>query len=469
MKEHQIKILARVLPLIVGTTAVLLALPRLDLPQITGTTLFSAGLVLLVLGFRGRVISDHPHCAKCGFDLFGSLKATNCPECGNRLFFGIRKSVLPQKREVRRPLIAAGAVVILIPLVLVGVLIVGHFRNVDWNQYKPFWVLLNDAADNNVLAMTELDRRSLAGELSRGQRDRLVEKALEVQSNTGLPWSHNWTQFVMRACRRGELSAADEMRYLMQSWSPKLVVRRRVRYGDPLPFEVAWEYRGGPFLEVSLYPDYKKISIDGGSWVSPDRTDQIDSFFYALTRFSVDSESPILTSLEPGKHQIEMKVAFEAESSLLGSAVPRRRSKPKIFTLQGSFVVVDSNEKTILPVQDKDLRMTATKALWKVVKSMGLDPENPSNWGGCSGNMDALPIPLCFDVFSRTTDTERHLGEFSSIGAGFRFEKDPTWKPSGQGVVDLVFRPSPALAVNSVDVTRYLDEEIVLKDVPMRR
>ncbi|MEX0887563.1 MAG: zinc ribbon domain-containing protein, partial [Phycisphaeraceae bacterium] len=40
----------------------------------------------LIGGWRGRRVGSHPHCRKCGFDLFGSGEdAASCPECGQVL------------------------------------------------------------------------------------------------------------------------------------------------------------------------------------------------------------------------------------------------------------------------------------------------------------------------------------------------------------------------------------------------
>src|SRR5690348_5115483 len=41
-----------------------------------------AGIALIVMGVRGRHVGDHPYCRKCGFDLFGVVERTHCPECG---------------------------------------------------------------------------------------------------------------------------------------------------------------------------------------------------------------------------------------------------------------------------------------------------------------------------------------------------------------------------------------------------
>lgn len=46
---------------------------------------FLAALALLIRGWRGKRIDDHPLCRACGFDLSGNSDAKSCPECGAAL------------------------------------------------------------------------------------------------------------------------------------------------------------------------------------------------------------------------------------------------------------------------------------------------------------------------------------------------------------------------------------------------
>src|SRR6185503_1134498 len=44
------------------------------------------GFFLLWQGLRRRYSDDHPHCRKCGYDLYGLVSGTKlCPECGAEL------------------------------------------------------------------------------------------------------------------------------------------------------------------------------------------------------------------------------------------------------------------------------------------------------------------------------------------------------------------------------------------------
>src|SRR3954466_13422186 len=44
------------------------------------------GFFLLWQGLRGSYSDDHPHCRKCGYDLYGLASGSRlCPECGAEL------------------------------------------------------------------------------------------------------------------------------------------------------------------------------------------------------------------------------------------------------------------------------------------------------------------------------------------------------------------------------------------------
>ena len=47
------------------------------------------GIVLALVGWRGRRVGDHPYCRRCGFDLFGRARGSIvCSECGAELHRG---------------------------------------------------------------------------------------------------------------------------------------------------------------------------------------------------------------------------------------------------------------------------------------------------------------------------------------------------------------------------------------------
>src|SRR5438045_6693447 len=82
---------------------------------IASLALFGVSLVATLIALRGRRVDDHPHCRRCGFDLFGKpAESSLCSECGADL--AKRKAVRIGRRERRLRLL-----VVAVPALLLSV------------------------------------------------------------------------------------------------------------------------------------------------------------------------------------------------------------------------------------------------------------------------------------------------------------------------------------------------------------
>src|SRR5690349_3923778 len=102
------------------------------------------GVLLLILGLRGKRLNDHPTCRDCGFDLENVYPASiTCPECGS----GLRrpKAVRTGQRRRRPILIAAGLLLLLTPGFPIALAVFAAITGADVNQYKPLGLLLWEA------------------------------------------------------------------------------------------------------------------------------------------------------------------------------------------------------------------------------------------------------------------------------------------------------------------------------------
>src|SRR5438552_5497377 len=73
---------------------------RMLMPISLAIAALLSGVWLLVIGVRGRRVGDHPHCRRCGFDLFGLPNTSSrCPECGANLT--VRRSTVTGARRSR--------------------------------------------------------------------------------------------------------------------------------------------------------------------------------------------------------------------------------------------------------------------------------------------------------------------------------------------------------------------------------
>ncbi|MEZ6241801.1 MAG: hypothetical protein R3B57_02040 [Phycisphaerales bacterium] len=180
--------------------------------------LIVAGLVLLIVGLRGRRVSDHPHCRRCGFDLIGAtLRAARpcgpsplCPECGAQLDArvpGSKPRPIRRGRRRRRPHFIAIGVILLsflgVPLALTHT---GQWTR--FNPRKPFGVLQLDIriGSNTVkrAALAELESRILNSRVSSAEARALADLSLRVQADRSRPWDPGWGNII---------AATDQMRF----------------------------------------------------------------------------------------------------------------------------------------------------------------------------------------------------------------------------------------------------------------
>src|SRR5687768_9945893 len=130
----------------------------------------ACALFLLLRAWRGGRTGDHPHCAKCDFDLFGlPPEQQRCPECGAEL-----AAAGASRKGKRRPRPAAmtgwGVVTVCSVFIAIVTLRAGADRY-DWIRLKPVWLLKRDLAVSTPArqrswdANDELRRRLKAGQL----------------------------------------------------------------------------------------------------------------------------------------------------------------------------------------------------------------------------------------------------------------------------------------------------------------
>jgi hypothetical protein len=190
------------------------------------------GVVLTWLGWRGRQVDNHPICRRCGFDLFGLAELTKCPECGTELS---ASKIRLGHRKVRAIPLAGGLAMLLPAVVVLGAVTFAAIKHVDVNRYKPVWWLLREA---DAPALIEVYRRLATGQLSTSQIDHVTAAALAAQADMSRPFLVEWGTIVERARSSKNVSDESWKRYARQAIPLKLVARANVRRGDPVPVHV---------------------------------------------------------------------------------------------------------------------------------------------------------------------------------------------------------------------------------------
>ncbi len=189
----------------------------------------AVGVLLFVKGTRGHRVDTHPLCRLCGYDLTGRLDhALPCSECGADLS---RKNAVRNGHRKRQPwAINLGLASAMLPLLLLGMILVGKATHVNWIQHAPLWYVLREAnaddAANRTPAITELSRRCTSDLVSPAELNRILDAGLHYQQNSSKPWDTSWGDLIEGMNNVGRLSQERWSLYARQSFpqSPEFVV-----------------------------------------------------------------------------------------------------------------------------------------------------------------------------------------------------------------------------------------------------
>jgi hypothetical protein len=237
------------------------------------------GLALLIFGFRGRRIDDHPVCRKCRFDLVGVYpKIQRCPECGRGL--GRLRAVRAGNRRRRRGLIAAGAAAVLLAAGWAGFYAWGFAEGYDWNRIKPARMLLAElrSAEGDAPGVfSELARRLEAGRLSEETVAAAMEEVLPryeiwLQAPVRRFPMPPWQPFAEAAMDQGLVSREHRIQHALAAVRVRLRMPERVRHTHD------WKIGMMVGSELWLFPDseldgrLRPISFDIAGKPVPERS-----------------------------------------------------------------------------------------------------------------------------------------------------------------------------------------------------
>lgn len=225
------------------------------------------GLVLLLIGLRGKRLNAHPICALCRFDLEGTYpQSITCPECGAGL--RRRKGVRIGARRKRWITLSAGVLLILLPAGLLGTVLYAVLTGADLNTYKPVGLLLWEGRRGNdataTAAAKELLTRVQNKQVSPETVKNIAAAALGFQADLDATWRTEWGDIIETAKITGAIGTEEYNCFLEQAAVLEFSIRRRVRQGDPIAVEAKLkEARIGSGSQFSVITQFTKRTIDG--------------------------------------------------------------------------------------------------------------------------------------------------------------------------------------------------------------
>lgn len=441
-----------------------------------------AGVMLMVIGFRGRRIEPVLLCRSCRFDVGATLRSgRTCPECGAKLdaAWGVVRLV----RRARRQMIAIGVCT----FVFGGALLFSATPSgVGWRRHVPTIVLLGEVrlgATSN--ALHEAAKRIDNGSLSTAQTTWLVDRALARQADARW-WLPAWGDVVEAAHRSGVVSPEQFADYAEGAARPQARLADRVQVGQvPTlryePFGSDWaKARVGDGGIVNLNMRLMSVTIDGEPLAL--RSLPVKPFSNGLGRVefvtrqhdggnSLGEDGNLLRTelanvlppfdLDLGEHQVDLVFEMRAFD---GGAVAHSWMHEESTTIR----VISPGEPLVDLVTDPQLRGRMERAVR--IRELSVSSRSGSPSYSCSVGIDAnLPVPIAFTMFIvidgvehplRTVTRASGVGRLHSGSAsGLSLPSFPT-----SSTVRVILRPNDELA-SAIGYDRIWGEEIVLEDV----
>lgn len=432
-----------------------------------------AGVVLFVLGFRGRRLNDHPVCRTCRFDLFGLPDDTaHCPECG-------RDITSPRARRMgvrkRRPVVLTlGVVLLVIGLGLGGVFTWSRARNVDWNPYKPTWLLLWETGTSNAARLdsviNELHARWLRGELSDAAVQTLIADGLARQGDSNATWPVQWSNLIEDAILQGKVSKEDAARYFQQAIQATIDWRQRIHSGTSWPVRVSMsEDRAGDGSssqrQLWLRRRIKTLRV-GDVDLAPAMRGSISGGTFSRGGRSASSIAMPL-SLPDGTYEVDAR--WTLSIVLRGNDLDAASALAEWEVRQTGLLEIVSPDVplVVLSTNDRD-REVVSSSIERIRLRLITSPDGRAELFGTI-EMGPSPVAIAADVIARIGDREWVIGrivhtgvtsQHFSLGQGNRL----TDFPIDAMHATIILRPSVEAAMTDPVINTIWAEPI---DVPV--
>lgn len=437
-----------------------------------------AGVVLFVLGWRGRRLNDHPVCRKCRFNLFGLPEATTrCPECGRDITSP--RAVRVGVRKRRPVMLTLGVLLLLIGIGLGGLSTWSRVRAVDWNPYKPTWLLLWETGTKNAARLdgviNELHARWSRGELSDSQVKTLIADGLKRQGNPNASWPVSWSNLIEDAILQGKVSKEDTLRYFQQAISPSIDWRKRIYSDSSWPVRLSMnEDRAGDGSssqrQLWLRRQIKTLRVGDVDLASAMRGSISGGTFSRGGRSASSIAMPL--SLPDGEHEVD--AIWTISVVLRDDGLAAAPSIAEWDVRQTGTVEVVPPGEPLVTLIDDDRDRPPVSTVVERVRLRLLTPANGEPQ--LSGTIELAPCPVAIaaDVVVRLGDREWVIGQMTHTGASYgRFPVAQSSRltdfPLDASHITLILRPSVQAAMSDPTIDAIWGEPIVIEDVELER
>jgi hypothetical protein len=174
----------------------------------------------------------------------------------------------------------------------------------------------------------------------------------------------------------------------------------------------------------------------------------------------------MLAAAPDGPKTLHVKVHVDLYTRAGRSSLPPEATAT--FDLRGTWSLVPADAPTVRPIDDPAHRPAVEQAL--KVESIQANPD-PNGYLRMNIVVRGIPVPLAYQVILRAGGREWPRVTTLAVPAGTNttYGKGGEVKDFDADRVDVVLRPDPEVAADTVDLREYWNGEIVIKDVPVER
>ena len=334
-------------------------------------------------------------------------------------------------------------------------------------------------------ASTEIDKLLLGhnkSHLSEEEIDHLIDLILERQGDRRLPWSTEMGDIIEKRWVSGKLDRDRWEQYTGQFLVDyfELKVRSRVVIGTPggLKLQLAvQDVRCGSGEHMTFEIEERRGAVRVGETLvmAHDIVGNLGTLQHkgghsALGR-SCNFGDATWNSITPGKH----RVTYESQLSVLESTKPEQNKKGEVFanksvTLKTETTFLPKGQTTVTVNTDPLLKPDVDRSIKiiqiKMSPAVNSKTEN-KYFTNVRLDLRSCPIHLAFDIILKDGEIEYPCGSMTSTAGTKSSWEGVAYLPtdlSGRHV-DVIFRPAPDVAENSLNLFEIWGEEIRMNNI----
>lgn len=431
------------------------------------------GLILIILGRRGRPRWSTPTCAKCRYDLrwVNPDEQRECPECGANLHAANAVHFGRHERSTR--MFVAGLVVLLVPVLFFGNILLQNVLGFQWSQLRSNASVIAHLAVDADCPMTwgELTNRYHDGRLEDEDVASAIEQVIAYIQAGGSVQAHSSSrQFIELAIVQQRISDEQIAKLCEGYYANTLDVTAppRARSGASVDIQI-----NGTFWELPGFTQLyalREITLDGKAQTLQPRFARMNLETSGTGPMGIHAQ--VQLDAEPGDHEL----VFTLEHAVVESGRASMRPGPPegwpeavirdVITVRWPIEILAADASPIRLVTPERHRQA-------VIDSLRV---TALRFSGVHGHPELVmhpqrpPVPLSFKITIRSGEFEQSLGQMTAKDGGFGrggSMSNIQRLPADATTVDVIFTPDPQAVETRSDWSEIWGDEIVIRNVPI--